>query len=113
MDDIDRQLPRARHRIFGDVYIVGGVSTGKVSEELTDPWNELLGRNSRDTTSGASKTVRSHNTPSRAKLTAGEVTAIRAAATGQRGECTALARRYGVGRQTIANILTGKTWQRR
>lgn len=47
----------------------------------------------------------------RTKLTPADVRAIRAAATGKRGERTALAHRFGVGLSTIHAVLSGQNWR--
>lgn len=46
-----------------------------------------------------------------AKLTEQDVRDIRAALVSANGTCTTLARRYGVGRDTISLISRGKTWK--
>jgi hypothetical protein len=46
----------------------------------------------------------------RAKLTAADVWAIRAASTGRHGELTLLARQYGVDRRTITDVIRGRSW---
>lgn len=45
-----------------------------------------------------------------ARLTAADVASIRRSSTGTRGECAAMSRKYGVGRTTIASVLSGRTW---
>lgn len=45
-----------------------------------------------------------------AKLTSAAVDEIRRSFTGGRGEVPALARRLGVGAETVRNVTTGRTW---
>jgi hypothetical protein len=45
-----------------------------------------------------------------ARLTSSQVAEIRAGYTGARGECAALARRYGLSISSMLSLVTGQTW---
>jgi hypothetical protein len=70
--------------------------------DATSNVRDMMSRGRRKSTAGENNW--------RAQLTWGQVREIRERYTGKWGECAALAREYGVSRDTVYAIVTNKTW---